>query len=271
MNIPVSIIIPVFNSEHNILEKSLASIRLQTFSYFEVIVIDDSDDIQCAEFCKKLCSIDPRFKYFHPLERLGLVSSLNFGIEVAEGNYIARFDSDDICDPRRIELQYNYLNENPNVGVLGAWLTVVSNDGEFIAIRKYPVDNHNIRIRMHYTNAIAHPAVMFKKCLVKKFGFYNTKFKAAEDLELWLRWMNNGVVFHNLELPLVNYLQGNVNRNFNNTISTFKARIKNFTITYWYHRIFGLLLYFLWSIMPFKLRKFIYHINIYSNNKVRTQ
>jgi hypothetical protein len=78
--------------------------------------------------------------------------------------------------------------------------------------------------------------------------------------------MNCGVIFHNLELPLVNYLQGNLTRNLDNTIYNLKARISNFSKAYWYHRVFGLLLYCCWSFIPGQLRNFVYLINVYSKN-----
>jgi glycosyltransferase involved in cell wall biosynthesis len=106
----VSIIIPVFNEPETTLMQSLMSIVNQTFTDYECIVVDESSRIESSLACKKICEMDARFSYFKPKERLGLSGSLNFALSSAKGELIARFDSDDVCLPNRLELQVAFTN-----------------------------------------------------------------------------------------------------------------------------------------------------------------
>ena len=134
----ISIIIPVYNVESSILFESLESVRTQTFTSFEVIIIDDSTSLICSEFCKKFCASDDRFRYFKPKNKLGLSKSLNYGISLAKNALISRFDSDDICYNNRLDLQIKYFNANPETDVLGGNMEIIDNKGNLISIRKYP-------------------------------------------------------------------------------------------------------------------------------------
>ncbi|WP_163407800.1 glycosyltransferase [Flavobacterium ajazii] len=246
----ISIVIPVFNVEPEILKKSLESISNQTYEFFEVILVDDSTDIKCSNFCVDYCVIDQRFRYFKTEDRLGLPKSLNFGISIAKYDIIARFDSDDICFLNRFELQINYMKCNSNIDVLGGAIQIINNTEEVKAIRLYPVGTNKVRWKMQIDCPIAHPTVMFKKHLVSNYGGYDESFKYAEDIELWLRWLNNGVRFSNLAVPLIKYRQNDFIRNTKHYRYFLNARFRNFNFKFIPINFIGIFILLLTQILP---------------------
>src|SRR5947209_8445890 len=109
-NPTVTVVVPSFNEEPHIVRASLESVRAQSFTDFECIVVDESTRPELAAACREICSEDSRFIYVHPTERLGLPKSLNLAISKARGQLIARFDSDDVCMPERLGLQVAFLD-----------------------------------------------------------------------------------------------------------------------------------------------------------------
>ena len=192
----ISCIVPCFNEDLAILQESLASIRNQTYKDFECIVVDESTNHGTAGLCKKICDSDPRFHYVRPDQRLGLAGSLNLGILKSKGEFIARFDSDDICSLNRFALQVKFLSENSEIGVVGSSLNIIDIEGKLIHHRGYPVDHAGIGKKFIFSNGIAHPTVMFRKSLLLIVGgAYDATFRYAEDLEFWLRLLNSNIKF----------------------------------------------------------------------------
>ena len=124
---PITVLMSVYNGERY-LQESIKSILCQTFTNFEFIIIDDcSDDTSC----KIIESYnDKRIKLIRNRINLGLSASLNIGIRASRGKYIARFDSDDISCPERIETQYRFMEENSQIGILGTGYYKIDQNGE---------------------------------------------------------------------------------------------------------------------------------------------
>ena len=119
-NPTISIVLPVYNEKLDYLSACLESIKSQTFMNWECILVIDSDNQTNLDFLKKWCDLDQRFLFFKATERLGLTRSLNYGVSMSNANIIARMDSDDLMVPERLALQLNYLQENPDVSVVGS-------------------------------------------------------------------------------------------------------------------------------------------------------
>ncbi len=251
-------VVPSFNEPTEALAQSLASIRGQTFADFECLVVDESTDPAAAEVCLKCCAEDPRFCYIHPPERLGLAASLNLGIQVARGEYIARFDSDDICMPDRLALQVAYLDAHPDVGVLGGGLEIMAEDGRTLAYRDYPGDHRTIERRMQSTTSVAHPTVMLRRALLQLHGGYSTEFRFAEDLDLWLRLLNRGVQFANLHEVLVRYRQDSTARNPRHWQFNRRARVRNLHARHLPLRLAGIAAVSLWTWLPVSLQERVF-------------
>ena len=258
----ISCIIPCFNEDPTILRRSLTSIINQTYNNFECLVIDESTNAKTVEACREICNSDPRFHYFHPEQRVGLAGSLNLGIQEAKGEFIARFDSDDICSSKRFSLQVKFLDENPEIGVVGSSLAIIDNQGDVIGHRVYPSNHESIEKKFIFSNGMAHPTVMFRKSVLQTSGgAYDPTFRYAEDLEFWLRLLNCKVIFANLSEPLVKYRQQFTNRSKENWKCNIRARIKNYSSPYRFKKIIGISCIALWMIVPIVFQRFLFQIN----------
>lgn len=246
----VSVVVPSFNESPDIMRASLQSLRDQTFSDFECIVIDESTVPERAAACESFCRQDDRFVYVHPTERLGLARSLNLGLEQARGQLVARFDSDDLCSLDRLALQVAFLRANPQVSVVGGALEIIDEEGRTKAFRSYPLAPADVAKGMHLANAVAHPTVMFRREVARAHGGYNPQFRFAEDLDLWLRWLNVGVVFANLPQVIVRYRQTNARRETRHYLFYLRARVGNFAGTHLLRRIVGIGCIAVWTVLP---------------------
>lgn len=254
----ISIIVPSFNERPSIMQESLSSIARQTFTNFECIVIDESTDIALANACQSKCTEDSRFIYIHPEKRLGLPGSLNLGLQLARGHWVARFDIDDVCMPERLALQLAFLHRNPGVDVVGGAMEVMDESGNIIAYRRYPHAHDEIEKRIHFATPLGHPAVVFRRQTVVDAGGYNSSLRFAEDLDLWLRLLNRGARFANLGDCLIRYRQHEPRRHFRHWSSNLCVRITNLRKRYIVRRIAGMALILIWSLTPPVLQKTVY-------------
>jgi glycosyltransferase involved in cell wall biosynthesis len=254
----VTVVVPSFNEDPHIVRTSLESIRAQTFTDFECIVVDESTRPELAEACRAVCAEDPRFIYVHPTERLGLPKSLNLGIGQAKGELIARFDSDDVCAPERLAKQVAYMEAHPEVHVLGSALRIISNTGQVLGLRSYPLRHEDIAKRMQITNAVGHPSLLIRKSSYTQWGGYDPDFRFSEDLDLWLRWLNAGARFANLDEPLIDYRQEFTFRNKSHWDHNLRARRKNWSSQHLLHRVAGFLTVACWRLIPNRIQESVY-------------
>ena len=262
MSVPsprVTLVVPAFNEPVDVITESLDSVRTQTLTDFECIVVDESTDAQAAQACRALCERDERFRYVHPEKRLGLAASLNLGISMARAPLIARFDSDDICMPDRLERQVSFMDGHTDVGVLGGGLEIMDETGRTLAFRSYPSDHAMIERKLQTTTPIAHPTVMLRKALIEQHGGYDAGFRFAEDLDLWLRLANRGVRFANLPEVLVRYRQQHTSRNSRHWEFNLRARKRNFTTRHLPHRLLGLCIFSVWGKLPASVQQRVFH------------
>jgi len=171
---------------------------------------------------------------------------------------IARFDSDDICMPERLNLQVAFLRSHPEISVLGGALDIISSEGELLSHRHYPQTSVAIAKGMQLTTTIAHPTVMFRKEAVEQYGGYNPDFRFAEDLDLWLRWMNAGLQFANLPQVLVQYRQDNTRRDQRHWRFNLRARTANLSARHVVRRAIGIACIAAWVSMPKKAQEQIF-------------
>jgi glycosyltransferase involved in cell wall biosynthesis len=246
----VSVIVPVFNESVETLEESLLSLMNQTFSDFECVVVDESTQPESAQACERICARDARFRYVHPTQRLGLPGSLNLAISMARGELLARFDSDDVCLPERLAVQASFMDTHPEVGVVGAGLELIDEKGSPTAVRRYPQSFAEIARKLQFTTTLAHPAVMYRASVAKAHGTYDPSYRYSEDLDLWLRWLNKGIVFANVPDVLVKYRQAQTRRHRNHWKFNLRARIRNFAPRFFFRRLAGIACIGTWSILP---------------------
>lgn len=255
----VTVVVPAFNEPPHVLEQSLDSVATQTFRDFECLVIDESTQPESRDACIAMCARDPRFRRIQPPKRIGLAASLNLGITQARGELIARFDSDDLCLPNRLEQQVAFMDGHPEVGVLGGGLEIMDEAGHTLAFRSYPTNHEAIERRLHFTTPVAHPTAMLRRHAVLQLGGYNTSFRFAEDLDLWLRMINQGVRFANLPEVLVRYRQQHTRRNPLHWRFNLRARTHNLRWRQLPLRMLGLCAIGLWTAVPDGLQERVFH------------
>ena len=181
--IKVSVVMPVYNGE-KYLRQAILSVLNQTEKNFELIIINDGSIDSSEEIIKSFN--DERIKYFKK-DHSGLIDSLNFGIKQAQGEYVARFDADDICTSDRLEKQLSFFQNNPEDVMVGSCATKINENDEEIGIFNYPPTLWGeIKKYSLLHNPFIHSTVMFKRKLITTMGGYKN-FKHAEDYELWTR------------------------------------------------------------------------------------
>ena len=171
-NPKVSVIMPAYNSEKYVGE-AIESILKQTFADFELIVLNDGSTDKTPDIIKKYAQKDKRIKFIDNSKNQGFIKSLNQCLDVATGEYIAKMDSDDISLPNRLEKQVKYLDEHPDVGLVGGSYQVFGQREATITfpkvikfldlqrwcctsmfmLRKSIIDQNNLRFRLEYLHA----------------------------------------------------------------------------------------------------------------------
>jgi len=184
MKAPISVLMPVFNAE-KYLNEAIESILTQTFRNFEFIIINDGSSDSSKDII--LSYLDSRIRYFENEKNIGLINTLNRGIDIASGKYIARMDADDISLPNRLECQFAFMEVNSEVGICGSWFETFSDKG-IIQTVKYLSEGIDIRIKQLYQIHLSHGTSMIRTDVLKKNKLYfNKEFLHAEDYELWTR------------------------------------------------------------------------------------
>ena len=179
----ISIIMSV-NKDDGTLSETIDSILNQTYPHFEFLIINDG----CSHDVKKIINIysDNRIKYFE-LSKVGLTACLNYGLDNAKGIFFARQDSGDISVNDRLEIQINYLQNNPEVKLIGTWIAEYSEDGDYLGNIEFPSSNNEIKSQLPFQNVFCHGSIMISLDVIKCLLGYREEFIKAQDIDLWLR------------------------------------------------------------------------------------
>ena len=197
----VSVLTPIYNTKPEYLRQCIESILNQTFRDWEFIILNDSPDN--TELDKIVASYDdPRIKYHKNKHNIGISAARNKLIDLAQGEYLAIFDHDDVSHPRRLEYQVQVLDSNPYVGVVGTWAHWF---GEKDFVRKNPQYDTDIKIRLTDVCAIMHTTAMIRADVMRKNNIrYEEQYSPAEDYRLWGQLMQH-TQFYNIPQVLVEY------------------------------------------------------------------
>jgi hypothetical protein len=219
----VSIVMSVFNGA-TFLSQAIASILDQSFGDFEFLIIDDGSNDGSASILASYQE-DSRVRIYHQ-ENKGLIQSLNRGCELARGKYIARMDADDIATRDRLQLQVKFMEEHPEVSVVGGAVEFIDASGKVLITARYPVNDTEIKRALLDGNALWHPTVLFRKETFDSVGGYRN-IADAEDYDLWLRIADRFQLV-NLATVVLKYrihpAQGSVLRFRKQALGTLAAR-----------------------------------------------
>ncbi|MDE5997571.1 MAG: glycosyltransferase [Muribaculaceae bacterium] len=270
----LSVLISVYKTERpELLKVALESIwDIQTYQPDEIILIKD------GPLTHELDKVIDKFKLkvrdkliiLSNSENLGLTKSLNRGLSIVKSDFIARMDSDDISTSTRFQNQIDYLNNNPDVSIVGGALQEFDTEHDNLGIRVYPTTNDDIKKYIYKASPLAHPAVMMRKIIFDNGLSYNEKYKTSQDIALWFDALKAGYKIGNLNEIVLKFRRDN---------DVFKrrsrAKAKNELLIYLngIRNLYGLFTWrylfpiarFCFRMMPVSIVKYIY------GTKIRTK
>jgi glycosyltransferase involved in cell wall biosynthesis len=206
----VSVVMSVYNGE-TYLREAIDSILNQTFSDFEFIIINDGSSDNSLSIIQSYH--DKRIVLIDNDGNKGLIFSLNKGLEIAKGAYIARMDADDVCMPERLNLQVKLFENQPSAMIIGSdYYLLAENKLRYI---KNVNDSDYQKAVLLFAPCFCHPTVMMRNIFKAKSIYYNQNFIHAEDYKLWTDLYALGDYF-NINKPLLQY------RNHSSQISNLK-------------------------------------------------
>ena len=196
----ISVVTSVYNGE-SYLRECVDSILNQTFQDFEYIILNNGSTDRTADILEGYS--DPRIYIVHQ-ENLGIVQSLNKGVNLSNSGLIARLDADDYSLPHRLEKQIAYMEQHPETILCGTRYKELVGKKTFSQMVQFVEKDEDIRKYLSYFNPLSHSTIMFRKKAFLNSGGYNQNFKYGHDYDLWVRMLKVGKVWNlNEELNVV--------------------------------------------------------------------
>ncbi len=189
----ITVLMAVYNGDRWLAE-SIQSVLGQTFTNFEFIIINDGSDDYSPQIISQFAKKDSRI-HVYDKENSGLTDSLNYGIEKAQGEWIARIDADDIWRSERLQKQIECVRLNTGLVLVGSGLVIIDENGKQGKVHIYP-DRH-IRLTRRISSGspfFAHSSAFFKLSAVRELGGYRAQFQRSQDQDLWLRLTEIGKI-----------------------------------------------------------------------------
>jgi glycosyltransferase involved in cell wall biosynthesis len=189
----ITVLMPAYNVAAYIAE-AIQSVLQQSFTNFELLIVNDGSTDDTAEIIKSFG--DTRIVLINR-NNGGVAEALNTGLEYARAQYIARFDADDICHPKRLEIQYRFMQSNPEYHILGSAADYVDVNGNYVFNYQPPGHNNNELQQIHHTLCpFIHSSVFYKKDEIIAAGGYNPNALGFEDHLLWQSVLKLGRAFN---------------------------------------------------------------------------
>lgn len=183
----VSVLMSVHNEPEAYLECAIGSICAQTYTNLELVIIDDASGTSTSDYLEKLRKRHSIISIYRNKQNLGLTSSLNRGLKLCKGEYIARMDADDYSLPERIQRQVSFLQAHPDADIIG---TGTVSFGEKVSFMS-PTSGYSVaqaQAQLFFTSTLCHPSVMIRKEFLNRTGLkYDENVKKGQDYDLWER------------------------------------------------------------------------------------
>lgn len=267
-NYKYSVLMSVYKNDNpEWFKDSVISMINQTVTPQEIVIVSDgplTEDLELA-FDELISKYDCIKKIKLEVNQ-GLGEALNIGLENCRFDYVARMDADDYSIPTRLEKQLNFMNQNPEISVVGSHIREFDNDikSEKNIFKRVPIGNKNIRKKIKFRNPVNHPSVLFRKKDIEKVGKY-IEIKLNEDYFLWVRLINQGFKIDNINETLVymrvnkeSYLRRGGFRHFKDQNIIFKYMRKIRMINF-FEYTYNVLVRFVVSVLfPNRIRVFFY-------------
>ena len=199
-HITVTVLMPVFNGE-KYLKQAIESILNQDYKDFEFMIINDGSLDNSLRIIESYS--DNRIVVINNERNIGLINSLNKGLDMIHSDYIVRMDCDDICEINRISEQVKFMESNPNIGACGSYYYQQRGDKKVIFTE--PINSQEINAFMIFNSPIAHPTAIIRNKILKEHHlYYSINHIHAEDYKLWIDISNHSLLA-NIALPLLIY------------------------------------------------------------------
>jgi hypothetical protein len=182
----VSVVMSVYNGERY-LREAVESILNQTFTDLEFIIVDDGSTDSTWQILTAYAAQDPQIVLIRNEENIGLTRSLNKGLGLARGMYVARQDADDVSWSTRLQDQIQFMEQYPEVGLVGSAFELIDETGRRLGVVKLPTGNAQLQESLRSANCFCHGSVMIRRQCLQKVGGYREVFAMAQDYDLWLR------------------------------------------------------------------------------------
>ncbi len=247
----LSAIMPVYKEPVDVLQQSVDSVLKQTYKNFEFVIVTEPNEANVS-FFESIKKSDSRVTVIRNKTRLGVAETRNRAIRACSGKYISFVDADDYSDPKRFEKQLNFLENNPEVSVVGSNMHLVDEKNNIVGERRYPELYNDIKRDFLLTMPLANPTVMVRSKDLKEIGLFDSRLVKSEDFELWLRFLARNKRMHNLQENLLYYrIPDNEKRPKIHWVNNYVAR-KRFGkyIWPWHQRMISLSAYCLISHVP---------------------
>lgn len=199
--VEVSVIMGTHN-DYETIRKCIDSIVKQDYTNWEFIICDDCSNTDYYNLLRSLSKIDKRITIIRNKKNRGLAFSLNRCLKLSKGNLIARMDADDISYSNRLSIQVNFLNNHPELCMVGTAMDVYDGDVDMGTRSSRPFVSNKDFLK---GNPFFHPTMLIRKSAFQNVGLYNTNVKRVEDLELWFRIYAKGYRGANIQQPLYRY------------------------------------------------------------------
>lgn len=196
----ISVLMPVYNAERH-LASAIKSILSQTFTDFELVLIDDGSKDNSLNIMRGFK--DKRIRIIHQEKNLGLIETLNAGLSLCKGKYLARMDADDVAHPSRFQMQKDFLDQNNDYVACGTWYRAFGNKRSKY-FKPFSSDA-SLKTNLLFNACFNHPTVMMRMEVINKNHLlFNSNFLHAEDYAFWINLSQYGK-FALIEKPLLNY------------------------------------------------------------------
>ena len=200
---PISVVMPVYNGAQYI-GQCIGSLLGQSFPDFELIIVNDASTDDTVKVVESFS--DPRIRLVHNERNLKISATINHGLELARGKYIALANHDDIFHQNRLEKEYAFLERNPGLSGVGSWYKEIDAAGNFLRLVKTPSEPEAIAIRTIIENSMANSSVMLSAGVFRKIGAYDPEILSGlEDWDLYSRMIIAGLKIYNMKVPLMVY------------------------------------------------------------------
>lgn len=178
----VTVLLPVYNNPN--INICIDSVLKQTYKGFELLIIDNASSDNTVEVIKKYD--DPRIRLVVNEENIGPTGSLNKGVNLINSKYIARIDADDLMLEDRLEKQVEFLENNPDYGIVGSFTRHIDTNDNLYEINRLCTTDKGIRKYINIQSPFYHPAVMIRNSVLKDNNLnYDLNIKVAVEYKLW--------------------------------------------------------------------------------------